>query len=100
MAVDADSLRKPRLVAALLRALLVAFLLMLLVFALTLLLAIAGLMMAALMRGDAVDMTFAYRHVALPVALAAGPLVLVLALALEIRHYRQAKALLSIERAG
>jgi hypothetical protein len=29
-----------------------------------------------------------------------GPIVLALSLAMEIRHYREAKALASIERAG
>jgi len=90
----------PRLTIALVRALLVAFLVMLLSFAISLLLAIAGLLIVAASQGTPVDMTFAYRHVAAPVAMVVGPIVLVLSLVMEIRHDRQAKALASIERAG
>jgi hypothetical protein len=92
--------RKPRLMMAVARALLVAFLLMLVSFAISLLLAIGGLVIAAAIKGTHVDMTFAYRYIAAPVAMVVGPTVLVLSLALEVRHYRQAKALASIERAG
>ena len=92
--------RKPRLIMAMARALLVAFLLMLVSFAISLLLAIGGLVIAAAIKGTHVDMTFAYRHIAAPVAMVVGAIVLVLSLVLEVRHYRQAKALASIERAG
>jgi hypothetical protein len=44
-------------------------------------------------------MTIAYRVFALPAALVAGSIIFVLALAMEIRHYRQTKALDAIERA-
>jgi hypothetical protein len=91
---------KPRLLTAVARAVLVAFLLMLLSFAISLLLAIAGLLIASATKGTHVDMTFAYRHVAAPVALVVGSIVLILSLVMEIRHYRQTKALASIERAG
>jgi len=46
------------------------------------------------------DLRFAYRHIALPVALSAGAIVLVLALIMEIRHYRQSRALAQIARAS
>lgn len=85
---------------AVVRALLVSLLVMILAFAVSLLLAIGGLLIRAASRGGPVDMTFAYRHIAAPVAVVVGPIVLVLALTMEIRHYRQAKALASIERAG
>jgi ABC-type dipeptide/oligopeptide/nickel transport system permease component len=91
---------KPRLSMAVARAVLVTFLLMLLSFAISLLLAIAGLLIASASKGTHVDMTFAYRHVAAPVALVVGSIVLVLSLVMEIRHYRQTKALTSIARAG
>ena len=45
-------------------------------------------------------MTVAYRYIALPTAAIAGVIALVLALAMEIQHYRQAKALASISRAS
>jgi hypothetical protein len=45
------------------------------------------------------DMTVAYRHVALPfAAVVAGSIIFVLALAMEIRHYRQTKTLAAIAR--
>ena len=44
------------------------------------------------------DMTIAYRHIALPAAVVAGSIIFVLALVMEIRHYRQAKTLANIER--
>lgn len=92
--------RQPRLLVAMARALLVAFLLMLVSFAISLLLAIGGLVIAAAIKGTHVDMAFAYRQIAAPVAMVVGAIVLVLSLVLEVRHYRQAKALASIERAG
>ena len=92
--------RKPRLVMLLARALLVSLLVMILAFAISLLPAIAGLLVVAASKGGSVDMRFAYRHIAAPVAIVVGPIVLALSLTMEIRHYRQAKALASIERAG
>jgi hypothetical protein len=92
--------RKPRLVMLLARALLVSLLVMILAFAISLLLAIAGLLVVAASKGGSVDMRFAYRQIAAPVAIVVGPIVLALSLIMEIRHYRQAKALASIERAG
>jgi hypothetical protein len=45
-------------------------------------------------------MTLAYRHIALPIALAAGTVALIFVTALEIRNYRQARALAQIARAS
>jgi hypothetical protein len=100
MGASSGRVRKPRLFMVVARAVLVSLLVMILAFAVSLLLAIGGLMILAASKGDSVDMTFAYRHVAAPVAMVVGPVVLVLSLTMEIRHYRQAKALASIERAG
>jgi HAMP domain-containing protein len=44
------------------------------------------------------NMAFAYRHVALPVAIIAAAIVLVAAFIMEIRQYRRARALDQIER--
>ncbi len=82
------------------RVLLVTFLLTLLSFAVSLLLGILGLVIGAKIRGATPNMTFAYRHIALPAAAMVGAVVLVSAISLEIRHYRQAKALAEIERAS
>jgi Na+/glutamate symporter len=45
-----------------------------------------------------VNMTVAYRRIALPSALVGGFVVLCLSLVMEIRHYRQSKTLFAIER--
>jgi hypothetical protein len=92
--------RKPRLAIVVVRAFFVSLLAMILAFAISLLLAIAALMLTAAQHGGPVDMSFAYRHIAAPVALVVGPIVLVLSLTMEFRHYRQAKALAAIERTG
>jgi hypothetical protein len=76
------------------------FICTLLAFAVSLLLGILGVVAGARMRGGTPNMTIAYREVALPAALAVGALVLVSAVFMEIRHYRQAKALAGIERAS
>ena len=45
-------------------------------------------------------MRIAYRLIALPMALVAGGIIFVLALVMEIRHYRQGKTLSAIEKLG
>lgn len=82
------------------RAVFVAFLVTLVAFALSLLLSLIGMVLVSKLRGTMPDLRFAYRHIALPVALSVGAIVLVLALAMEIRHYRQTRALAAIERAS
>lgn len=74
------------------------FLLTLLAFAVSLLLGIVGVVLGAKLRGGTPNMQIAYRDVAAPVAAAVGAIVLVSALFMEIRNYRQAKALAGIER--
>ncbi|MBZ5720564.1 MAG: hypothetical protein LAO03_09310 [Acidobacteriia bacterium] len=82
------------------RVVVFTFICTLLAFAMSLLLGILGVMAGAKMRGGTPNMTIAYREVALPAALAVGAIVLVSVAFMEIRHYRQAKALAAIERAG
>ena len=67
-------------------------------FAVSLLLAIAGVVMVAALRGMHPDMRIAYRYIALPVALAGGTIIFVVALITEVRYYRQSKTLSVIER--
>jgi hypothetical protein len=101
MSMSCDSkLREPRWYGLLARVLLVTFVCTLLVFALSLLLGIVGTVIVSRLHGTRPEMTVAYRYIALPTAAIAGVIVLVLALAMEIRHYRQAKALASISRAS
>ena len=101
MSIWSDSkLREPRWYGVLARVLLVTVVCTLLVFAVSLLVGIVGTVIASRLHGTRPDMTVAYRYMALPTAAIAGVIVLLLALALEIQHYRQAKALASISRAG
>jgi uncharacterized membrane protein len=67
-------------------------------FAVSLLLAIVGTVGVAAIRGIHPDMRVAYRHIALPMAIVAGAIILVIASIMEVRHYRQLKALSAIER--
>jgi hypothetical protein len=76
------------------------FLLTLLSFAVSLLLTILALVISSKIQGVAPDLRFAYRQVAPAVAAAVGAVTFLLSLLIEIRHYRQAKALAGIARAS
>jgi ABC-type dipeptide/oligopeptide/nickel transport system permease component len=92
--------RPPRWYLIPVRVGLVTFIVTLLSFAVSLLLGILGTLLAAKVRGSQPDMTFAYLHVALPVAAMVAVIVFVSAVFMEVRHYRQARALAQIERAS
>jgi len=76
----------------------VTFIGTLLSFAVSLLLAIIGMAVVSWLRGIHPDMRFAYRLIALPMALAAGAMIFMFSVVMEIRHYRQTKMLSAIER--
>jgi len=82
------------------RALLVAFLLTLVMFALTLLMSLLGTVVIARAHETVPDLRFAYRGVALPVAVVSGAIALASSLVVEIHHYHRSKALAGIERAS
>ena len=88
-----SSLRKPRWYLIPVRVLLVTFVVTLLSFAVSLLLGILGVVLAAKIRGGHPNMTLAYRDVAGPIAVTVGTIVLISSIVMEVRHYRQAKAL-------
>jgi uncharacterized membrane protein len=91
--------RSPRWYTIPVRVLLVTFIGTLLCFAVSLFLAIVGtVVVSALRRTAHPDMTVAYRHIALPFAVVAGSIIFVLAIIMEVRHYRQTKTLAAIER--
>lgn len=92
--------RRPRWYTIPVRVLLVTFLCTLFSFAVSLLASIAGVVIAARVRGVPPDMRVAYRDLALPIAIGAGSIVLVLSLVMEVRHYRQSKTLDGIVRAS
>ena len=82
------------------RVLLATFIGTLTCFAVSLLIGILGMVVVSAMRRVHPDMRIAYRQIALPMALVAGAIIFVLSLVMEIRHYRQVKALSAIERMG
>jgi hypothetical protein len=90
--------RPPRWYAIPLRVLLVTFIGTLISFAASLLVGILGMVILSQVRHVHPNMTLAYRLIALPTAIVAGGIIFVLALAMEIRHYRQSKTLNAIER--
>ncbi len=98
--VSARSSRSPRWYGIVVRVSLVTFIGTLLCFAVGLLVAILGTVIVSALRGVHPDMRIAYRLIALPMALVAGGIIFVLALVMEIRHYRQSKTLSAIERLG
>ena len=97
---SAATSRAPRWYTIPVRVGLVTFIGTLLCFAVSLFFAIFGTVIMASLRGVHPDMRIAYRHIAIPMAVVAGSIILVLALVIEIRHYRQAKTLSAIERMG
>ena len=96
----APAIRSPRWYGVPARIFVVTLLGTLLCFAISLLLGIIGVVSLSLLRGMHPDMRIAYRMIALPTALVAGSIIFVLAIAMEVRHYRQAKTLTTIERMG
>jgi hypothetical protein len=88
----------PRWYAIPVRVLLITFIGTLACFAISLLLAIIGTLVISQLRNVHPDMTVAYRRIALPAAAAAGIVILVCVIGMEVRHYRQIKALSAIER--
>lgn len=95
---QAEKPRKPRWYAIPVRVLLVTFILTLMSFALCLFMALLGAVVAGKLRGYTPDLQLAYRHIALPIAVGAGTVVLIVTTVTEIRHFRQTKALQEILR--
>jgi len=90
--------RPPRWYAIPVRVLLVTFIGTLICFAVSLLAGIIATVAIAAVRHVQPNMTLAYRRIALPAAIVAGVIILVLSLTMEIRHYRQSKTLAAIAR--
>ena len=92
-----DESPRPRWIGIPVRAFAVTFLLTLLSFAVALLLSILGTVVYSQVKHVAPNLQYAYRHIAFPFAIGVGAIVLVVMLAVEIRNYRQRKALAAIE---
>jgi hypothetical protein len=80
------------------RVMVVTFLITLLSFAVSLLLGILGIVITSHVHGIHPNMTLAYRHIAMPVAAFAALIALIATTILEVRSYRQTKALAEIAR--
>ncbi len=91
---------KPQWIGIPVRALAMTFLFTVLTFAIALLLGILGTVVYSQVKQVSPDLPFAYRHIAFPAAIAAGSVVLILSLTMEIKNYRQRKAPENIERAS
>jgi TRAP-type C4-dicarboxylate transport system permease small subunit len=91
---------RPRWIGIPVRVLLTTVIVTLLAFAVSLLLSILGTVVYSQISHVAPNMPYAYRYIAFPFAITVGVIVLVLSLAMEIRHYRKRKTLAGIERAG
>jgi hypothetical protein len=90
--------RAPRWYGIPLRVGLLTFLGGLICFAVSLLFGILGTVILASLHKVHPDMRVAYRHIALPIAIAAGSIIFIVTLVIEIRRYRESKALSAIER--
>ena len=90
----------PRWTGIPVRAFAMTFLFTLLSFAVALLLSIMGTVVYSQVKHVAPNLTFAYRHIAFPFAITVGAIVLVVSFGMEVRNYRQRKALEGTERAS
>jgi hypothetical protein len=92
------SLRPPHWYGVPVRVLLLTFIGTLISFAVGLFFALFGTVVLSALKGIHPDFRIAYRSIALPVGLVAGGIILVLSIVMEIRHYRQSKALTTLEK--
>jgi|ERR1700722_4517965 hypothetical protein len=96
--MDQASSSGPRWIGIPARVLAMTFLFTVLSFAVALLLSILGAVVYSQVKHVAPNLRFAYRQVAFPFAITVGAIVFLLLLAMEIRNYRERKALEGIER--
>jgi len=92
--------RTPRWYTIPVRVLLITFIGTLIVFAVSLFVGIVGTVTVSAIRHVNPQMTVAYRHIALPIAIVAACIIFLSVLVMEIRHYRQNRTLAAIERAN
>jgi purine-cytosine permease-like protein len=96
----ASATRSPLWYGVPVRIVLLTFIGTLTSFVVSLFFGIIGIVVVSAFRHVHPDMRIAYRFIALPGALVAGCIILILATIMEVRHYRQAKTLSAIERMG
>ena len=100
LASNSPSVALPSRLAILPRVLLITIALTGLTFAVSLLFGILGMAGIGVIRGHLPDMRMAYRHFAFPIAMTVGGCAFIAAWIMEIRHYRQTRALVGLERRG
>jgi hypothetical protein len=91
---------RPRWIGVAARVFAFTFLLTLLSFAVVLLGSILATVVHALIGHTAPNLMYAYKHIAFPIALTVGAIVLVVTLFIEIRNYRRGKVLAGIAQAS
>jgi hypothetical protein len=89
---------RPRWIGIPARVFAFTFLLTLLSFAVALLVSILGTIVYSQVGHVAPNLMFAYKHIAFPIALSVGAVVLIVTLVVEIRNYRQHKVLAALEQ--
>ncbi|MGB9197464.1 MAG: hypothetical protein WCB53_11135 [Terriglobales bacterium] len=92
--------QRPRWAGPAARVVALTFLSTLISFAVALFLSILGTVIYASIERASPDLVFAYRHIALPIAITAGSLALIVTVWVEVRNYRLGKVLAAIERAA
>ena len=92
--------RRPRWIGIPVRVCAVTILMTLLALAVALLVSILGAIVYAQVKHVPPNLPFAYRHIAFPFAIGVGAVVCVMSVAMEVRNYRQRRALAGIERAS
>lgn len=83
------SVRKPNAALVVVRVIVVTVLITLLCFAISLFLGIAGIVLVGMIKGGLSDLSLAYRHIALPVAVVAMVIAFIVTLVVEVKHYRR-----------
>jgi hypothetical protein len=89
---------RPRLIGVAARVFAFTFLGTLLSFAVALLLSILGTVVYSRIEHAAPNLVYAYRHIAFPIGISVGAIVLIVSLLVEVRNYRRWKILAAIER--
>jgi len=95
-----SDLARPRWIGIPARVFAFTFLLTLLSFAVALLVSILGTIVYSQIEHVAPNLMFAYKHIAFPIALSVGAVVLMVTLVVEIRNYRQSRVLAAIEQSS
>lgn len=88
----------PRWIGVTARVFAFTFLLTLVSFAVALLVSILGTIVYSQVEHVAPNLMFAYKHIAFPIALSVGAVVLIVTLVVEIRNYRENRVLAAIEQ--